>query len=86
MVWECACIYPGFNPLTVGAVRSAEIASPPPNFLQMAFQSPHCRGSPFGWVKDESRLGGYTPWFQSPHCRGSPFGTGHWRRHPVAAG
>ena len=63
----------GFNPLTVGAVRSARCESVATAMTWPQFQSPHCRGSPFG----QSTLQicqWYALWFQSPHCRGSPFG------------
>ena len=41
-----------FNPLTVGAVRSAQTQPSISPTSSMSFQSPHCRGSPFG--KDSS--------------------------------
>ena len=64
----------GFNPLTIGAVRSASARLRPPRQRQHLFQSPHYRGSPFGLVSGTvpTTAGGWK--FQSPHYRGSPFG------------
>ena len=66
-------VYLRFNPLTVGAVRSAHRTVRHSHPLIFSFQSPHCRGSPFGTPFVRLALTELLG-FQSPHCRGSPFG------------